>query len=827
MQLLKLCLLLALLSSTWSSQAQEVINLNGYIREASSLESIPDAQIVEQNSGRSTQSNQYGYFSLQVPRDSIRLWIAAPGKQRQMLGLDLKADTTIEITLSPYTLQTVEIVEESPLLNQAEMSTISLSIKEIEKIPAFLGEVDILKAVQLLPGVQSGNEGSNGLYVRGGGPDQNLILLDGVPLYYVNHLGGFFSVFNADALQSVKLVKGGFPARYGGRLSSVLDITMKEGHKEEYHGAGNIGLIASKLSFEGPIQKGKSSFIVSARRSYLGLLLAPLSEQLNLDRESFGYHFYDFNLKVNHTFSPKDRLYASYYAGDDVLRIQEDFESGVPDSLGYIQSRFRENKNWGNQIAALRWNHLWNPKLFSNLSLTYSRYRYRSESEINEEFTIERDSQLVVITRDGELQFQSRVEDLGLKLDFDAYPHPSHHLRFGGQLTSHNFQPGVQGDTSINRVAFQAEAIPALEGNVYLEDEWQWGSRFRALMGVHAAGYRVRGQNFYSLQPRLSLHYRLGPKVAIKASYAQMTQFLHLLTTSSVGLPVDLWIPATPDILPQQSWQAAVGAVAAFGDGAVELSVEAYYKEMSGLVEYKEGTNFFVSPEELDWEDRVEVGGTGEAYGAEVLLRKTRGKTTGWVGYTLSWNWRQFNNINGGLRFPYRYDRRHDLSVVVSHAFGERWSISGSFVYGTGNAVTLPSGRHPSFSPPVGIGFLFPTSTIDYSFPSFGQQVGSFRTVTQGGGVFGGGVDTYENGRNGFRMQAYHRLDLGVQHSKPTRWGERTWSLSLYNAYNRRNPYSYLFRNEFSTTTGRFSGSRLTKISLFPIIPSLNYAFKF
>ncbi|MEL6843110.1 MAG: TonB-dependent receptor, partial [Bacteroidota bacterium] len=322
------------------------------------------------------------------------------------------------------------------------------------------------------------------------------------------------------------------------------------------------------------------------------------------------------------------------------------------------------------------------------------------------------------------------------------------------------------------------------------------------------------------------LHYRAGTNVAFKASYAQMTQFLHLLSTSSVGLPVDLWVPATPEIAPQSSWQAAVGTVVAFGE-AVELSVEGYYKRMSGLIEYKEGTNFFVSPEELDWEDRVEVNGEGEAYGAEVLLRKTRGRTTGWIGYTLSWNWRQFGNIGGGVPYPYRYDRRHDLSVVVNHAFGERWSLSGTFVYGTGNAITLPSGQHSTFLPPTGLAIMLPTTNLAFPFPYFNSQTGSYRTLSQGGGVFGGGVDTYENGRNGFRMEAYHRMDLSLQYRRQGKRGESIWSLSVYNAYNRRNPYSYLFRYDFDGVTGRFNQPRLTKISLFPIIPALNYAFSF
>ncbi|MEL6591599.1 MAG: TonB-dependent receptor plug domain-containing protein, partial [Bacteroidota bacterium] len=795
------------------------------LTEAESGEKMISARVYDALSAKGTLTNNFGFFSLSLPEGPIQLVATGSGFETFKLEFDLRADTLININLAQYTVDEVVIVAEDDRLieERTEMSTVDIPIKQIKMLPALLGEVDVIKAIQLMPGVQSGSEGATGLYVRGGGPDQNLILLDDVPLYYVSHLGGFFSVFNADALKSVKLTKGGFPARYGGRLSSVLDIRMKEGNMQEFHGEGTVGLISSKISLEGPIVKGKTSFIVSGRRTYLDLLSRPISRIATQGQASFGYHFYDVNAKVNHIFSDKDRLYFSTYLGDDNLGIRTDEKNGNPGDDDYYEFSLRNKTLWGNRMGALRWNHIWSPKLFSNLTATYSRYRFKVDNDVLDAYSYRNAADSLIIERsEGNLSYLSSIEDWGAKLDFEFYPNPANSIKFGAMTTWHTFTPGLLGlklgedgqpgavDTTLN-----AQVQNALESAVYIEDEIRLGRRFSANLGMHVSHYYVNEKSYYSWQPRASARLMLTDKVAFKASYVQMTQFVHLLANSGAGLPIDLWVPATDRVPPQNSWQAAAGiatSLTLWGQ-KFDLSVEGYYKEMDGLIEYKEGTNFFLGFEENDWQNRVEPGGTGTAYGAEVLLQKKQGKTTGWIGYTLSWNNRQFDNINGGNPYPYRYDRRHDVSIVVSHEFNERISVAGTWVYGTGNAITLASG---------GYGSLL---SWDY-LPN--NNFGSYAEILSGSGFTGNGVSLYENGRNGFRMEAYHRLDLGVNLTKQTKWGQRTWNFGVYNAYSRLNPYTYYIRNEYDYSGGTVTRkTSLTKLALFPIIPSVSYSFKF
>jgi len=816
---------LLLLSLLWlyplNAQSSKKFTISGYVQDARTGEKLIGARVYDEKSQKGTLTNNFGFFSLTLPTGEVQLVASYTGFQRVERALQLTADLVLNLDVAEFALNEVEIVAEDAerIEDKTEMSVVDIPIRQIKLLPALMGEVDVIKAVQLMPGVQSGSEGSSGLYVRGGGPDQNLILLDDVPLYYVSHLGGFFSVFNADAIKSVKLTKGGFPARYGGRLSSVLDIRMKEGDMNKFHGEGSIGLISSKLSLQGPIIKGKSSFIISARRTYADLFTRPISRLATQGRSSFGYHFYDLNGKVNHTFSDKDRLYFSFYMGDDKLKLTSSNKEGVEGQDGFTEYRLKNTTAWGNRMGALRWNHIWGPKLFSNLTATYTRYGFRADNDIYDAFTYQGDTSLVTQTSEGSLNYGSGIEDWGAKLDFDWYPAPSHAVKFGLASTYHTFTPGLLGikygtnnentvDTTLNQ---QTET--AFESAIYIEDEFKVGNRFSANMGLHGVHYWVNDKSYWSLQPRASARLKLTNRIAWKASYVQMRQFIHLLSNSGAGLPIDLWVPATDRVPPQESWQVATGFATSFLDGQLSLSVEGYYKEMKGLIEYKEGTDFFLSMDQGSWEDRVETGGKGTAYGVEFFLQKKRGKTTGWIGYTLSWNNRQFENLNNGEVFPYRFDRRHDLSVVVSHQLTDRISLSGTWVYGTGNAITLPSGGYGT--------------TIDPNNGTPNQNYGSFAQVFNGAGFFGTGVQLFEDGRNGFRMQAYHRLDLGVNFTKETKWGERTWNISVYNAYNRLNPYTYIFRQRYNPRTGQTEDPSLTKISLFPIIPSVSYSFKF
>lgn len=812
------------------SFAQEKFTISGYIEDVASGEKLIAATVYDEISKQGTYSNNFGFFSLTLPAGEVKLVVAYNGYQRFSQTLHLQADKVISFKMEAFTLEEVEIIaeEQEKIQEKTEMSTIDIPVDQIKKLPALLGEVDVIKAIQLMPGVQSGNEGATGLYVRGGGPDQNLILLDDVPLYYISHLGGFFSVFNADALKSVKLTKGGFPARYGGRLSSVLDIRMKEGDMQKFKGAGSVGLISSKLSLEGPISKGKTSFIVSARRTYLDLFMRPAIRIATDGQSSGGYFFYDLNAKVNHIFSDKDRLYISTYLGEDRLGLRVNEEYGTPGQGGYSQYKLRSIVAWGNKMGAIRWNHIWGPKLFSNLTATYTNYRFKNQIEFFDQYNISSSSGgITTETQEGSLDYRSGIEDFGGKLDFDWYPNPSNSIRFGIQTTHHTYTPGILGTRFEDGVAttdttFVNQIQKSLETSVYVEDEFKLGSRFSANLGLHLNHYLVNENHFYSLQPRSAFRFQVSDKLSLKASYVQMTQNIHLLANSSLGLPIDLWVPATERVPSQTTWQAAAGMATSLWGDKLELSVEAYYKEMKGLIEYKEGTDFFLSFFDNDWQKNVEPNGKGEAYGAELLLQKKRGKTTGWIGYTLSWNNRQFENINGGKVFPFKYDRRHDISVVFQHKFNDRVSVAATWVYGTGNAITLPTGSVPTL-----LDYQETPSSIG-SFDSFYRSFGN--SIINGNQILrlrdNPELNIYENGRNGFRMENYHRLDLGLNLSKEKKWGKRTWNFSIYNAYSRANPYTYFLSDKFNPNTNTYDPA-IKKIALFPIIPSISYSFEF
>ncbi|MFK7921734.1 MAG: carboxypeptidase-like regulatory domain-containing protein [Bacteroidia bacterium] len=820
---MKVLYTLLLLSCCHLLAAQDLYTISGYVQDAESSEKLISAKVYDSRSAKGALTNNFGFFSLTLPAGSVSLTVAYAGYKPFKLELDLQQDSEFTFDLEFYSTDEVTIVadEVERIQDKTEMSTIDVPIEQIKLLPALLGEVDVIKAIQLLPGVQSGNEGTTGLYVRGGGPDQNLILLDDVPLYYVSHLGGFFSVFNADALSSVKLVKGGFPSRYGGRLSSVLDIRMKDGNAEKFQGEGSLGLIASHISLQGPIIKNKTSFMVSARRTYLDLFTRPLTSLITRlqsggeTNASFGYYFYDVNAKINHKISHKDRLLVSFYMGDDRLGLSLSDQFGEPGQPDYNAFSLKNTNAWGNRLGAVRWNHIWNPKLFSNLTATYTNYRLKTDNDISTEFD---NGAGGVESIGAALRYRSGIRDFGAKLEFDYYPNPQHSIKFGGNMTYHTFTPGQAGfqisvgDTALIDTTLNNLIQNTWESYVFVEDNFRLGSRFSGNVGLHISLLRVNQKSYPSLQPRVSLRYLLSEDVSIKASYARMTQFLHLLVNSGTGLPIDLWVPATDKVPPQNSWQAALGIASSIFDDKFEFTVEGYYKKMTGLIAYKEGTDFYIGLDGSDWQDRVETGGEGEAYGVEVLLQKKTGKTTGWIGYTLSWNNRIFENLNQGEVFPYKYDRRHDVSVVIAHQLSERVSFSATWVYGTGNAISLPSGGYNTL--PV-------RPTIDRGFT---PRFGTFYPLLNGQQ----GVQLYENGRNGFRMQAYHRMDLGMNVKRPTKWGSLTWNFGVYNIYNRLNPYAYFIGTDDEKTLPDGSPQpALIKLSLFPIIPSISLSFKF
>ena len=755
--------------------------IHGYVEDVESKERLIGANIYLAESLQGTTSNNYGFYSLTLPVGTeANIVFSYIGYQNETLSIKLTGDTAINTQLnSSIELKTVEIVaeEQSKVHEETQMSAISIPVKMVERLPVLLGEKDILKTLQLLPGVQSGGEGSSGLYVRGGGPDQNLLLLDGVPIYNASHLFGFFSIFSPEAVSNINLVKGGFPARYGGRLSSVVDVRLKEGNQEEFHGEATVGLVSSKLTLQGPIVKNKSSFIVSGRRTYIDLLARPIikaSSPPGTD-QNVGYFFHDVTAKFNYKFSESSRLYLSGYLGDDKAYSQ------IEESYQGFKSEFDSDLQWGNRILALRWNQIISNKLFANATLTYSRYKFNISTGFQE-------SQNGTTTEDFGINYGSFIEDFSAKIDFDYIPNTQHYIKFGVNETYHQFLPGVtsfnQSDPTISfDTTFGAKETFAHEIMAYVEDDFKVGGRLKFNLGLHGSAFIVDESNYFSLQPRVSGLFSLNDVSSLKGSFSTMTQFIHLLTNSTVGLPTDLWVPSTDIVEPQRSWQAAIGYAHTLSKG-FEFTVEGYYKEMDNLLEYQEGASFFGNNEE--WDQKV-LQGEGKSYGVELFLQRKSGRMSGWVGYTLSWSNRTFDELNFGKTYPYKYDRRHDVSVALNYQINDKWDAGLVFVYGTGNAISLGTVQ---YLPHEGAEFSF-SAPIEY-FPE----------------------------RNNFRVPSYHRLDIGFNKTKEKKWGEAVWSYGIYNIYNRLNPF-YLYWEE------SFNDRELRQISLFPIIPSISYTAKF
>jgi hypothetical protein len=778
-------LTLALVLYCTASQAQK-FTLNGSIKDLNTGENLIGATLFNIRTAQGTTSNNYGFYSITQSRDSVYIRVSYVGYETRTLKFLLSGDTTINIGLaSGTTLREVVVTgtAEDKIQESSRMSTIDVPIAQIKALPAFLGEVDVFKVLQLLPGVQAGSEGSSGLYVRGGGPDQNLILLDGVPVYNASHLFGFFSVFNADAINHVELIKGGFPARYGGRLSSVIDINMKEGDAKKFKGEGSIGLVASRLTIEGPIIKDRTSFILSGRRTYIDVLASPLIRTASKGEERAGYYFYDLNAKINHRINEKNRIFLSSYTGDDkaYAHSRYKYNSGGRNS----DSRDDLGLGWGNITTALRWNSIITNKLFSNATATYSRYRFLVSAESKETST-EQDS---TRTDFYHTQYVSGIRDYALKIDFDYLPNPKHYVKFGGQAIQHRFSPGVLAYSSTEQpdTTLGAHVTDAKEFFAYIEDDFMVTQKLKINAGLHTSGFTVEGKFYKSLQPRISGRYLVSPEISLKASYAQMTQFIHLLSNAGIGLPTDLWVPATSSIGPEHSYLSSIGGAYNLNN-KYEFSIEGYYKKMNGLIEYKDGANYLNV--ESDWQTKVETG-HGQSYGSEFFIQKKTGKISGWIGYTLSWTNRTFPNINNGKTFPYRYDRRHDIKIAAVYELKKAKELSLTWVYGTGAAVTLPQSTYEQSN--------------DNSTPYFGYN----------------GAVLYYNGRNSYRMRAYHRLDLSYTITKITKWGERSWSIGVYNAYSRKNPFF------MDLTTDNKGNRKFVQYSLFPIIPSIAYRFKF
>ena len=769
-----------------TSLLAQKFTINGYVQDKTTGEKLIGANVFIEGQNRGSASNNYGFFSLTLPHsesDSLVLVASYIGYRLWRQSIPANQNLQIDAALQPSVLrgETVEVVAEAlnPIEKKSQMSVIEVPIDQLQHVPALLGEIDVIKALQLLPGVQSGSEGSSGIYVRGGAPDQNLILLDGAPVYNATHLFGFFSVFNSNAIKNVKLTKGGFPARFGGRLSSVMEINLKEGNNQQVDGEVTVGLVASRFNIEGPIKKGKSSFIISGRRTYIDLLAQPFLKEK--DRGN-GYYFGDINAKFNTILSPKNRLYFSIYSGLDKANFENE------DNWETSNHSYDNDLWWGNITSTLRWNWLISPQLFSNTTLMYSKYQFNvkyAEKNINNSSAL---------TEAYALKYLSGIEDVQADIDFDYLPGTAHAIKFGANLTGHTFRPGAVHfkfestvDTNFDTLIAPVHEEKAIETSAYFEDDFEVTPLLKINAGLHASSVSTSSKFYSSFQPRFSLRYLLGDW-AVKSSFATMAQYVHLLTNSGIGLPTDLWVPTTQKVKPQKSRQVALGLAHTFEKSKLEFSLEGYYKEMQNLIAFKEGANF-VGLDEL-WEDKI-TAGTGESYGAELFLQKKHGRTTGWLGYTLSWSNRRFAELNFGRKFPFRYDRRHDLSLVVNHQFKNGIELSGTWVFGTGNSISMPAATYTGF--------------IDYR-EFLGEYIEDIK---------------YYSERNGTRMRPYHRLDLGLRFVKRGNGRERVWSLGVYNAYNRKNPFFYFFSE-------RDNGTIVVKqASLFPIIPSVSYSYSF
>ncbi len=809
-----LCIL-SLLCLVDSLSAQK-LTVSGMVTDSETGESLLSANVYEEKNYNGTATNNYGFYSLTLNKGKNAIVCSYTGYTSQKIELNINKDTVIHFRLKPsIEIEEVTIFNKGPMhdVQSSQMSALELPVLKAKTLPVLLGEVDIIKSLQLMPGVSGGVEGSTGIYVRGGGPDQNLILLDGVTVYNASHLFGFFSVFNADAIKSVSLLKGGFPARYGGRLSSVIDIRMKDGNMKEFAGEASIGLLSSQAIIEGPILKDKTSFILTGRRTYFDVLTYPFQLLGNMINNGAGYkafagaYFYDVNAKINHVFNDKNRLFLSGYFGKDKFYMNDEYKYESPEERHYEHYTSEDKLSWGNATTTLRWNHIFSPRLFSNMDLTYSDYSLNTgsfEESISSEDT-------TVIYDKTVLDYYSRIRDIGYKYQFEYRPAMNHQMRFGLSNTLHYFSPGVgvekfktnEGTSDLD-TTYGEKNLPANEFYSYIEDDFTITRRLKANLGFHYSNFHVRDTTYHSFEPRVSLRYLLRDNLSVKASYVKMTQYLHLLTNSTVSLPTDLWIPATDRLTPQESWQVSLGAVLGIKNN-YEISLEGYYKEMNNLTEYREGSSFT----DIDdtWESLVSQG-SGVSYGVELFFQKTLGKTTGWLGYTLSKTERQFDDISFGRVFPYKYDRRHDISIVLTHKFNDKIDIGGSWVYATGHAFTLGDEFYVTNEYYEDQLQLSPEVIEEY----YGEEESDF--------------DSYFKYRNSYRMPTYHRLDLGINMHKQKKRVDRTISLGIYNVYARQNPLYVRETLTFNEQKLRWEPA-LKQLSILTFVPYIRWAIKF
>lgn len=764
--------------------------ISGYVSDEKTGESLIGSSVFVTNPIRGTTTNTYGFYSLTLDKGEYNLNVKFIGYDDFNLKLDLNSNKNINIKLNPSSLNLREVVISGEKIDRniqnTEMGTFNLPVEIIKSIPALFGEVDILKTIQLKPGIQSGGEGTTGFFVRGGGPDQNLMLLDEAVVYNASHLFGFFSVFNADAIQNVEVHKGNMPANYGGRLASVLDISMKDGNNKNYKSQGGIGLISSRLTVEGPIKKDTSSFIISGRRTYIDILTKPFIKKTSPFKGS-SYYFYDLNTKINYKLSDKDRIFVSAYLGKDVF------------NFGDNNNNFSNSMDWGNTTAVARWNHLFNQKLFANTSLIYSKYNFN--------FGVDQDQYQMKMT--------SGIEDINMKVDFTYLPNYKHNIKFGANYIFHTFTPNnISAKTSgIDLDLGPDIKLYSHESALYINDEFELSSLIKVNAGLRYSNFTQIGpftryikdpinnqtvnsikyakgekvKNFNHIEPRISTRFLINEFSSIKAGFTQNYQYIHLASISAISLPTDIWIPSSDVVNPQFGNQYAIGYYRNFFKNMFEGSVEVYYKNMKNQIEFKEGA--LIEDNLNNNVDNNLAFGDGTSYGIEFFLNKQLGKLTGWIGYTWSKTDRYFPEINMGKVFPAKYDRRHDVSIVTIYKLTTNIDISAVWVYATGNTATLPISRY----------------------------------------IIQGNIINEYGERNSYRMPPYHRMDLSVNWTpkqKREKKHESSWNFSVYNLYNRKNPYYIYIENKGNINNGTVE-IKAKQVSLFPILPSVTYNFKF
>ncbi|WP_455787476.1 TonB-dependent receptor domain-containing protein [Parabacteroides goldsteinii] len=795
------------------------VTVSGFVRDKRSAESLIGASVYEAHSRVGTASNNFGFFSLTLPPGDITIrssYIGYTSHQHILNGLE--RDTVLAIELEPSaSLEEVVITGQSndkQSVLSTQMGALEINQQTIRSTPVMFGEADIIKTLQLTPGVSAGTEGTAGMYVRGGNVDENLFLIDGNPVYQINHIGGIFSAFNPEAISGMDFFKSGFPSRYGGRLSSVVDVHTKEGNMKEYHGSASIGLISGNLNFEGPIIKDRTSFNIGLRRTWLDVLSAPAIAIANKITKKDGtrlrarYAFHDLNLKVNHIFNDRSRMYLSLYNGNDVLKGgSTDFPDQDSDNNYNYDSDV--SLRWGNIMATAGWTYVFNNRLFGKVSGVFTRYHSRLRNTEHDVVGNEGDEDYSDSFRENETN--TGITDFGLRTSFDYLPASAHHIRFGGDYLVHRFHPEYNRSVAYEKneetsveigQEFANDLLWGHEAGVYAEDDWTLSSAVRLNAGLRFSLFNVQGKTYTGLEPRVSLRWLLDDNLSFKASYSRMNQYVHLISNSFISLPTDAWMPVTRKLKPLISDQVSAGFYYNLNK-EYNFSVEGYYKTLDNLLEYRDGHTF--TPSFVNWEDKL-TAGEGSSYGAEFMVRKETGRTTGWVGYGLSWSDRQFDELNQGARYPARFDNRHKLNIVVLHKISPKVELSAAWSYASGNHVTLSLENYYEN------GTGSPTNNDNHYMDASES------------------IDYYE-GRNNYQLPAYHRLDLGIKIYRPKKKGRMgIWTVSIYNVYSRMNPFMIYKSDKTVPDPGSSYGKNVPvfkTIGIMPIIPSISYTYKF